>query len=161
MAVDMFLKLDGIDGESKDHKHENEIEVLSWSWGVSNAASFHHGTGGGTTKANFNEIHVVKVVDKATVNLWQYCTEGKHIKKGKITCRKAAGEDQLEYLVIDLEDVMVTSVHHNGSGSNQQVSESISLAFAQYTEKYKQQQNTGSAGGSVEFGWNIQKNKKV
>jgi type VI secretion system secreted protein Hcp len=161
-AVDTFLKLKGIEGESQDHKHKNEIEILSWSWGVSNSASFGHGTGGGTGKANFSEIHIVKVVDKASVPLWQHCTDGKHIPDGLITCRKAAGDDQLEYLKVDLKDVMVTSVQFSGSGGGgQHVTESISLAFAEFKTQYKQQQNTGAGGGASEFGWNIQQNKKA
>jgi type VI secretion system secreted protein Hcp len=161
MASDMFIKLTGIDGESEDHAHKSQIEILSWSWGVTNAASFAMGTGGGTTKATFSEIHIVKVVDKASVALWQYCTDGKHINEGKVTCRKAAGEDQLEYLVIDLKDVMVTSVQFSGSGGSQQITESVALAFAEFKTTYKQQQNSGAAGGATEFGWNIQKNKKA
>jgi type VI secretion system secreted protein Hcp len=161
MAVDMFIKLKGIDGESQDHAHKNEIEILSWSWGVTNSASFALGTGGGTNKATFHEISITKVVDKASVNLLQYCTDGKHVPEGVITCRKAAGDDQLEYLVIDLKEVMITGVQVSGHGADGHVTENVTLAFAEFKSKYKQQLNTGAAGGAVEFGWNIQKNKKA
>src|SRR5215467_9287803 len=89
MAVDMFLKLDGIKGESKDHKHKDEIHIESFSWGVSQTGSFGAGGGGGTGKVQVHDISVTKFVDKSTAALFLHCASGKHIPNGLITVRKA------------------------------------------------------------------------
>src|SRR5215470_11993047 len=100
MAVDMFLKLDGIEGESKDHKHAGEIELLSFSWGVSNSSGLAcAGGGGGAGKASFHDFAFVKRVDSATPQLMLHCATGEHIKTGLITVRKA-GEKPTEFLKI-------------------------------------------------------------
>jgi type VI protein secretion system component Hcp len=75
MAVDMFLKLSNdIKGESQDHKHKDEIDVLAWSWGVSQSGTFHQGGGGGSGKASFQDISVTKYVDKASNGLLRACS---------------------------------------------------------------------------------------
>ena len=91
MAVDMFLELEGIKGESKDAKHAGKMEVLAWSWGLSNTGTFQSGEGGGAGKANFQDISFTKYVDLATADLMFSCASGKHIKKGTLIMRKAGG----------------------------------------------------------------------
>ncbi len=157
--AEMFLKLDGVDGESLDEKHTAEIEINSWGWGVDNPASFKVGQGGQSTQANFSAIHVNKICDKASVTLFKNCTTGKHIGSGKITCRKLDGDSKVDYLVIDLTDIMVANVSWSGSGSEQILHETVSLVFAEFKSTYQLQQDTGSAGGSTEFGFNIQSQK--
>src|SRR5690349_2775127 len=103
MAVDIFAKLGDIKGESQDAKHKDEIEVLSFSWGVTNAGSMAFGSGGGEGKASFHDLSFTHKVDKASPVLWQACTTGTHLKEGTITHRKA-GKEQQEYLVIKLND---------------------------------------------------------
>src|SRR5215510_10722540 len=100
MAVDMFMQLDGIKGESKDDKYAESIDVLAWSWGVSNSGSAHMGTGQGTGKANFQDISFTKYVDKSTADLMFACSSGKHVAKAKLICRKA-GTDPLDYLTFN------------------------------------------------------------
>ena len=78
MAVDMFLSLDGIKGESADKTQEGEIDVLAWSWGLSNTGTFHHGDGGGAGKANFQDISFTKYIDKSSADLLYSCASGKH-----------------------------------------------------------------------------------
>jgi type VI secretion system secreted protein Hcp len=102
-AVDYFLKLDGIAGESTDSKHKGEIEVLSFSWGVSNAGSISAGSG----KVSLQDFHVSKNFDKSSPLLLQNCATGQHIKTGLLTCRQAGG-GQLEFLKITLSDILVT-----------------------------------------------------
>src|SRR6478609_2866958 len=103
MAFDAFLKLDGIDGESTDDKHKNEIEVLSYSWGLTQSSSGDSGGGGGAGKATFQDLHFVSHLSKASPMLFLKCATGQHIKEGLITVRKAGG-GQLEYLKITLTD---------------------------------------------------------
>src|SRR3990170_6779165 len=97
MAVDMFLKLTGVRGESVDSAHKGDIDICSYNWGLSNSGTFHHGSGGGSGKANFQDVSVTKYVDKATADLMLACANGKHIAEGVLICRKA-GEKPLEYL---------------------------------------------------------------
>src|ERR1700674_1270308 len=115
MAVDMFLLLDGIKGESADKTHKGEIDVLAWSWGLSNTGSFHQGEGGGAGKANFQDISFTKWVDKASADLLYHSASGKHVAKAKLTVRKA-GENPLEYLTYEFENILVSSVSTGGSG---------------------------------------------
>jgi len=128
MAVDTFLKLDGITGESKDHKHKGEIEVLSFSWGVSNSATAcGAGGGGGAGKASFQDLSFVKRFDSASPQLMQHCATGKHIQEGTITVRKAGG-DQQEFLKIRLEGILVSSSQAAGAGGSEPM-EQVSLNF--------------------------------
>src|SRR5262245_50501229 len=106
MAVDMFLILDGIKGESVDAKFKDEMDILAWSWGMSQTGTTHHGSGGGAGKANFQDLSCTKYIDKASPDLMYHCAAGKHISKGKIVVRKA-GDKPLDYLIVELEDIMV------------------------------------------------------
>ncbi len=115
MASDIFAKLGDIKGESLDAKHKDEIEVLSYSWGVTNAGSMGHGSGGGEGKATFHDLSFVHNVDKASPVLMQACATGAHLKEATITHRKA-GKGQHEYLIVKMNDVIVTGVTHGGSG---------------------------------------------
>ena len=83
MAVDMFMKIDGIKGESGDGKHPEEIDVLSWSWGMSQSGSAHMGGGAGSGKVNVNDLSFTKYIDKSSPDLYLSCCNGKHLKDAK------------------------------------------------------------------------------
>jgi type VI secretion system secreted protein Hcp len=159
MAVDMFLKLDKIKGESKDKSHKDEIDILSWSWAVRQTGSTHIGMGSGTGKANFGDITITKFVDKASVTLMEHVATGDHINKAKLVVRKAGGK-ALEYIVIELDDIIVTNYSTGGSGGEELLTETITLNFAQIKITYKPQNADGSGGAAVDFGYNIQQNTK-
>ncbi len=160
MAVDMFIKIDGITGESKDHKHKDTIDVLAWSWGMSQSGSFHGGGGGGAGKANVQDLSITKHVDKSSPLLMLSCCNGKHIKEALLTVRKA-GENPLEYLKIKLTEVMVTAVSTGGSGGEDRLTENVTLNFAKVQLDYLPQKSDGSGDAPVPFGWHIAENKKV
>jgi type VI secretion system secreted protein Hcp len=160
MAVDMFLALDGVKGESADSKHKGECDILAWSWGIHNTGTFQSGSGGGTGKSSFNDISVTKYVDVASPNLMLFCANGKHVAKATITVRKA-GENPLEYLTIKLTKVLVSSYTTGGSGSDERLTENVSLNFAQVAVSYASQDATGAKSGSQDFGWNIAENIKA
>src|SRR6201996_3317776 len=126
MAVDIFLKLDPIKGESLDDKHKDEIDILSWSFGESQSGTFHSGSGGGAGKGNVQDLHFTHFVDKATPELFKVCAKGTHIPKGTLTIRKA-GDKPLEYLKIDMEEVLVSSVSTGGSHGEDRLTENVSL----------------------------------
>ncbi|SRR5258705_3597371 len=161
MAVDMFLKLDGIKGESKDGKHKDEIHIESFSWGMSQTGSFGAGGGGGAGKVAVHDISVTKFVDKSSPVLMLHCANGKHIKEALVTFRKA-GEKPLEYLKIKLTDLLVSSVQEAGHGGGDLLTESVTLNFGKVTVEYQEQAATGGAqGGPVLFGWDVKKNEKA
>lgn len=112
-AVDMFLKLDGVDGESADDKHKSEIELESWSWGATNAGTAASGGGSGSGKVKVADFVVTKHIDKASPKLMEACNTGKHIGKAILTCRKAGG-GQNEYLKVTLSDVLVSGFTTTG-----------------------------------------------
>ena len=113
MAVDIFLQLEGIKGESKDAKHPNEIDVLSYSWGMTQSGTAHMGGGAGAGKVNVQDLNFTHYIDKSSPILMLHCCNGKHIKKAKLTVRKA-GEKPLEYMTIELEDILVSHVSTGG-----------------------------------------------
>lgn len=159
MAVDMFLKLEGIDGESMDAQHGDEIDVLSWSWGASNSGTMHISKGGGAGKVSVQDINVVKYVDKASTAIIQAVAVGKHVPSATLTVRKAGGEEPVEYLVIEMKSVLVSSWQTGGSQGEERLTESITLNFEEFKTTYTPQDNDGTALASVDFGYNIAKNE--
>jgi len=157
----MFLKLDGIKGESQDGKHKEEIHIESFSWGLNQTGAFGAGGGGGAGKVNVHDISITKFVDKSSPDLMLACASGKHIPSGLITVRKA-GEKPLEYLKIKLTDILISGVQFAGSGGGDQFSENLSLNFAKFQVEYQEQGADGAAkGGPVLMGWDIKGNQKV
>ncbi|MEM6304067.1 MAG: type VI secretion system tube protein Hcp [Pseudomonadota bacterium] len=159
MAVDMFLKLEGIDGESHDHAHKKNIDILAWSWGASQGGTTHMGGGAGAGKATVNDISVTKYVDSASCALLQHVTTGKHIPKGRIIVRKA-GDSPLEYINISMEDIIITSYQTGGSGGEDRLTENISLNFAKFGMYYTPQKADGSGDPDKEVAYDIQANDK-
>ena len=161
MAVDMFLKIEGVDGESADDKHKGEIDVLSFSWGMNQSGSMHVAGGGGTGKVNVQDMSITKYLDKATTVLMQKCATGKHFPKAILTCRKA-GDKPVEYLKVTMEEVLVTGISSGGSQhDDDQPTESIMLNFATVNVEYTPQKADGSADASSALGFNIRKNVEL
>lgn len=158
MAVDMFLKLDGIQGESHDAKHKNEIDIQSWSWGMSQMGTHGFGGGGGAGKVSVADMHFSKLVDKASPALALHCCNGKHIKKGKLIVRKA-GENPLEYLTVELEDILVSHVSTGGSQGEDRLTENFTLNFAKFKLEYIPQTDSGAGGKRSEAKWDIPANQ--
>jgi type VI secretion system secreted protein Hcp len=157
MAADIFAKIGDIKGESLDAKHKDEIEVLSFSWGVANAG-VSSGGGVGAGKATFQDISIVHHIDKSSPLLLKACATGTHIKDAMITHRKA-GKEQHEYLTVKMNDVIVTGVTHGGA-SGQPFSESVTLAFAKVDLEYKPQKQDGSLDAGIHFKYDLKTNKE-
>jgi len=160
MAVDMFLKIEGIDGESVDKAHAGEIDVLSWSWGMSQSGSAHLGGGGGAGKVNVQDLSFTHYVDKSSANLALFCCNGKHVPEVMLTVRKA-GENPLEYLKVKMTDVLISSVSTGGSGGEDRIAETVGLNFAQFNVTYTPQKRDGTGDAAVEMGWSIEQNTAV
>jgi type VI secretion system secreted protein Hcp len=159
MAVDMFLKLADIKGEAADGKdnkgpHAGEIEVLAWSWGMSQSASSHSGTGGGSGKVNVQDVSFTKKVDLATPNLLKFCCTGKHFPDATLTVRKA-GDNPVEYLVLKMSKVIISSVSTGGSAGGDVLTENVSLNFAAFDIIYTSQTSAGAKDKTINGAFDI------
>ena len=157
MAVDMFIKIDTVDGESRDKVHKKEIDVLAWSWGMSNSGSAHVGGGAGAGKVNVQDISFTKWVDSATPKLALACCDGKHFANATLVVRKA-GEKPVEYLKIKIEEVLITSISTGGSGGEDRLTENVTLNFAKVSLDYVPQDEKGAAGTAIPMTWSIAEN---
>src|SRR5439155_4283918 len=147
VAIDIFAKLGDIKGESLDNKHKDEIEVLSWSWGVTNAVTLA-GSGAGQGKASFRDLSFTHKIDKASPVLMQACATGVHLKEATITHRKA-GKGQEEFLVIKMNDVIITAMQD--ADSSDASTEMVNLAFAKVDVQYRPQKPDGSLDAGIHF----------
>jgi len=152
---DMFLKVESkrqgtIKGESKDAVHTDEIDIVSWSWGM--RASTTLGAAGPTGRATLHELIVVKFADSASTALMSAMNNNEDIKKTKLTVRKA-GDHPLEYVVITLENSRITSyqVDSSGMNNNKRITETLSFAYRSIDIEYVPQGDDGSGLGSHEF----------
>lgn len=159
-AVDYFLKLDGVKGESTDEKYKDEIDVLSWSWGENNASSFGTGGGGGSGKVSMQDLHFTMKASKASPVLMLSCATGKHLAKAELIARKAGGSQE-GYFSIKLTDVLVSSYQTGGSAGDVVPVDQISLSFNKFEMEYKPQDAKGGVGSPVKAGWDRAKNVKV
>jgi type VI secretion system secreted protein Hcp len=159
-AVDLFLKIDGIQGESKDAKHANEIDVDAFSWGETNVVSHAGGGGGGAGKVAMQDFHFTKRLDKASPVLFLACASGKHFPKAVLSARKA-GQGQQDYLVITLSDVVVSGYQVGGAESGEAGVDQTSLAFSRIVFEYRPQKPDGSLAPAVKAGWDLETNKAI
>ena len=160
MAVDALLLLDQVQGESLDKAHPREIEVASYTLGVSNPASPSGGGGLATGKPVFTELNVVAPQSKASITLLDRLLTGQHIAKGVLTLRKLSGSTPVDYASVTLTDVLVTA-HDEQSSGDGQVMTSFSLVFAKVQWSYKPQNSDGSLGTAVTTGWDLTTNTRA
>jgi type VI secretion system secreted protein Hcp len=157
--TNIYLKLDGVNGESVDENHQGWIELESFKWNVKNDASFATGQGGQATQGHVDKISIDKICDLSSVTLFKNCTTGKHIKNGRIECLKLDGESRVTYLSVDLTDIMVAKVDWSGSGAEAVLHESVELEFAEFNKTYTLQEDPGSPGTQMPFKYNRQTSK--
>ncbi|MBL8480936.1 MAG: type VI secretion system tube protein Hcp [Rhodocyclaceae bacterium] len=160
MAIDTFIKMEGIKGESHDHKHKDEIDVISWHWGAVNPSTASHGGGLGAGKVSFRDLIFVHHYDKASPLLMLACANGTHIKQIKLYNRKQ-GRDQHEYLIVTIDDCLITGCHVADSGARQLPIEQVSVAFSKISIDYKDQKADGALNAAVRMGWDVKQNKQV
>jgi type VI secretion system secreted protein Hcp len=160
MAVDMFINMgDKIKGESGDKVQgpKGDIDVLAWSWGMSQSGTTHMGTGGGSGKASFQDLSFTKYIDSSSNALMTALAKGAHTDKCVLIVRKA-GEGQHKYIQITMENVLVTSISTGGSGGEDRLTENVTLNFRKVTFAYTPQDNKGTVAGDKTFAWNIAEN---
>lgn len=159
MAADMFIKLASVPGESTDEKHPNEIDVLSWSWGMAQSSMQGTGAGRGAGKVSVDNLTFSHYLDKASPVLMRLCCSGDHVPEANLVMRLAGGK-QLEYLKIKLEEVLISNVSVSG-GAGDKATESVSLSFAKVKVDYYPQNAKGALDAAVPYGWDMQKNVKT
>jgi type VI secretion system secreted protein Hcp len=159
--TDFFLKIKDIPGESRDKTQKDAIEILSWSWGVSNAASDPSGTGGlGAGKASVQDLHVTFALNKACIKLMNACATGAHLPETTVLARRAGGEQE-EYLNFKLERAIVSSYQEGASNGGDSVpTVQMSINFEQITMTYKPQKQGGKSEAPVVGSWDKTKMKK-
>lgn len=162
MAVNIHLKIETIEGMSSVAGFEKQIQVDSFAWGMSQTTNFSAAKGGGAGKANVQDLNFTHMVDKASPKLMLACCTGQHIPSAILTCRKVDGDAGVDFLVITLTDLLVSSVSASGSNQGDTPMEAVSLAFASYKVVYQEQDNKGAKlGGPVEVKFSVQDNKKM
>jgi type VI secretion system secreted protein Hcp len=157
--ANLFLKLDNIAGESTDDKHKGEIEIESFSWGLTQTGGAVGG-GGGAGKAQFEDLTLVAATSSASPKLFVAAASGEHVKEANLTVRKA-GEKPVEFYKIRLEDVLVSSFHTAGAEGEQRPVDQFSLNFAKIQVSYSPQNEDGSLGGTITGSWDVKKNARA
>lgn len=159
MAVDMFLEIEGITGESQDKtfKDKGGIDIDSWSLGMTQSGTMHRGSGGGAGKVSVSDITFSKEVDRSSPNLIMKCCTGVHYPKAKLTARKA-GATPLDYFVVEMTDVLVSSYSTGGSSGGDTVNETVTLNFRKFKITYTPQKLDGSPESAIDAEFNIAEN---
>lgn len=157
-AVDYFLNIDGIKGESTDSKHKEEIDIESWSWGESNSGTHTGGGGGGAGKVVMQDFSFTMKANKASPKLFLACATGQHIKKALLTCRKA-GKEQQEYYKITFSDLLISSYQTGGSAGDVVPTESISFNFSKIEMSYAAQKPDGSLESPLVHNYDLKLNQ--
>ena len=162
MAVDMFLKIDGIPGESTDAKFQKEIVLESFSWGETNAAAHSAAGGGGAGKVSMQDFHFTARVSIASPKLMLACASGQHIKDAVMNVRRAGEqkEGNAAFLTYSFQGVVITSVQEAGDTADIPL-DSVSFAFQKIDVMYKPQTPAGGVGEAVDFAWDLAANKKI
>ena len=152
MAIDTHIKFDGVDGESAHKDHKGEIQVISWSWQVSNPSA-PFGGGSGQGKGDPGHFSFQHNYDKASPVLAKRCADGLHFKEVTLTARKS-GEGQKDFLKVVMKAVFISSAAASGGGGGE-IFESVSMTYGDIDFDYKPQDAKGGLGSSVKFGWDV------
>ena len=158
MAIDLFLKIEGITGESRDARHKGEIDLLSFSWGEQESGH-PTGGGGGGGKVSFQDLQFTSSVNKASPHLFLACASGRHFPKATLTARRAVGGQ--DFLKLTFQDVLVSSFHDGGAASSDAPVDQVSLNFGKVTFEYVAQRPDGKVDTPVIAGWNVVQNRSL
>jgi len=156
MATQFYLQIDGVKGDSQDAGHKGWMDVTNWNVGAHHPSGIKSGGGGSTGKTSFTDLTFSTHLDPASTDMFLFCSNGKTIPKAKLECIRETGDSKLKYLVIELENVIVSNFHTSTAG--EKPSADYSLNFAKMTVKYTPQTKSGSAGGEVTHYWDVNEN---
>jgi type VI secretion system secreted protein Hcp len=159
-AVDYFLKIDGVEGESADARHKGEIDVEAWSWGESQTARPGAGAGGGAGRVAMNDFSFTMRLSKASPKLFLACAEGDHIKAAWLTARRGAGKETDYFLKWTWSDLLISSYETSAAAGNPP-HDQVSFNFSKIEVEYKEQRADGSLGAGFKAGWDLKANKRI
>jgi type VI secretion system secreted protein Hcp len=158
MATNMFIRIGEIKGESHDSRHKDEIEVVSWAWGLARSAPGAPG-GGAAGRASFQDLTFAHLIDRASPSLMLACASAQRFRDARLTVRRPGTTTPEEYLLISLADVVVTSVQSSGTEAAGSLLEEVSLNFARVDFEYRRQMPDGSLDAGVHFKWDLQEDR--
>ncbi len=151
-----FAKFDGIDGESKDRNHQQWIDVLSISESIVRPDAESTGDSRRRGAAVFEDIVIVKELDRSSVTLREKLAQGAVIPKLEIELAATFGDVRGTYFKYELKNVQITSFSLNVSGGDGEVpTESIAVSFEEIKWIYTQFDDRGNRRGKVRATWNI------
>lgn len=153
-AVDMFLGLAGIEGESQDSTYGKQIDVLAWFWGMSQSGTTHVVVGGGAGIPSFANISVTKWIDSSSTSLRAKLATGGYIENATLTMRKA-GDAAFVFEQIVMYNIIVSSTSMGGSGGEDRLTENVTLNFEAFCLLYTEQTPSGGTGAKPRLCWNI------
>ena len=156
MAVDYFLKLDAVEGESEAAGMETQIHLLSWNWSGHNSGSGGRTGGSGAGKVEMSDVSFAFMMDKAYGTLAQKMANGEHIKEGLITCRRAGGAQEIMY-ELHMKQIFITSLNISGSAGDEIPVVNGTLNYKAIKQVGKPQSGEGAAGGDIEMMWDLAK----
>jgi type VI secretion system secreted protein Hcp len=156
MAVDYFLKLDGIQGESADEKHKDEIQLMSFSWGGSQTSSVAGTGGSGAGKVDLSDFSVMVNFDKATPKFFKSMCAGTHIKTGELSAIKSGAEGK-PYLKVDFKELFVSSLQISASSEIPTVS--VSFTYNEIKMNYSVQDEQGNLKSTGDVTYDLKTNK--
>jgi type VI secretion system secreted protein Hcp len=160
-AIDYFLQITGVEGESTDAKHKGWLDVESWSWGETQGGAHGIGGAGGAGKVSMQDLHFTTRVSKASPKLFLACASGEHFKEAKLVARKA-GKEQQEFLAWTFSDLLVSTYQTGGSEAGDMLPiDSVSLNFSKVKVEYRAQKGDGSLDAAITAGWDLKSNTKV
>jgi type VI secretion system secreted protein Hcp len=159
-AVDYFLKIAGIDGESTAAGHKGEIDVEAWSWGESNPGSIAPGGGQGAGRVVMNDFSFTMKLNTASPKLFLACAQGEHIKSAWLTAHRASAKRADYFLKWSFADLLVSSYQTGGAGGEAPLDQ-VSFNFAKIEVEYKEQKPDGTFGPGLKAGWDVKTNKKL
>ncbi|MGU7784993.1 Hcp family type VI secretion system effector [Burkholderia sp. PU8-34] len=163
MGVAMFMKVDGVSGESADAQHKGWTDIQTFSWGASQPGAMASGSGGNAGKASFNDLVVAAYMDKGTPAIIKYCANGKHLPTVEISACKTGGS-QVEFMRVTLQEVLVTSAQLAGVDPGDTADRLLmhyGFQAAKVKKQYWQQNDNGGKGAEVSVGWNIKENTEM
>jgi len=157
MAVDYFLKIEGIEGESHDAKHPDEIQLESWSWNESQGGSFAYGGGGGAGKVSMSDFSFMMKENKASPKLFLACANGEHIPQAILVGRKA-GKEQQDFMKVTFSDLIISNYQTGGAGGGDDIPmESLSFNFGKVEMEYREQLPNGQLAGPVRAAYDLKR----
>ncbi|MCZ2135188.1 MAG: type VI secretion system tube protein Hcp [Burkholderiales bacterium] len=157
MATQFYLQLDGVKGDSQDAGHKDWMDVDNWNIGAHHPSGIKAGGGGSTGKTSFTDLNFTTHLCPASVDMFLFCSNGKTISKGKLECIRETGDSKLKYLVLEMENIIVSNYHTSTAGEHP--SADYSLNFAKLTVKYTPQTKDGGKGGEISHYWDVNENK--